>query len=560
MTTLRRLACLGICLCWATVAAAQLERVGDVALLDHHGEFHQLSRYQHKQAVALMAWLPGCAAQETTLKAFSDLQAQYAQQDVAFLLVDASGSKGRTASTMDGLPVLHDETQLVSESLGMEQAGDVRLINPQRLTLLYKGPAGQALANALDTLQGEPVRQTVTVAHNSCSIDFAARKAHQLNPPDYATDIAPLVIEKCVACHRENGVGPFQIDSHLSLLGWSPMIREVVMNRRMPPTQVDTMVGHSVDARRLSTEERQMLVHWIDAGGPRGDSAQDPLAEFEFTGDNNWLLGEPDYIVKTPPYAIPAAGILDYVYVDVALPFTEDRWVRAIQYLPGSPKSLHHLMAYVTAPDEDFWGTERSNTAASRRFLTSYIPGEPTVREYAPGTAIFVPAGHKLSLQLHYMTYGMQSVDETQIGLYFTEQPGLKEVRTRAVSVNNFLLPARSTNFAMQAEHVLEEAVVVTGVRARMNYRGKHMRFAAVLPDGSQRELFSIPSYNYAWQPHYQLDQPVHLPAGSRLRVSGAFDNSVSNPANPDPARDVSFGLSSSDEVFIGYFTYYAAE
>jgi hypothetical protein len=560
MHKFRQIACLGTLLCWATAANAQLERVGDFALLDDAGGFHQLSRYQHKQAVALMAWLPGCAEQEGALTAFSALQARYAQQNVAFLLIDASGPTARTAGAVDGLRVLHDEAQLVSESLGMEQAGDVRLINPQRLTVLYKGPAGPAFAAALDTLTDEPVRETVSVAHNSCSITYAAREAHRSNPPDYAADIAPLIIEKCVACHRENGVGPFELDSHLLLLGWSPMIREVLMNRRMPPTQVDPVVGQSAQARSLTREELQTLVHWIDGGAPRGENEQDPLADFEYTGGDEWLLGEPDYVVKVPPYAIPATGILDYVYVDVDLPFTQDRWVRAVQYLPGSPKSLHHLMAYVTAPDEDFWGAERNSTAASRRFLEAYIPGEPTVSEHAPGTAVFVSAGHKLSLQLHYMTYGSQTVDQTRIGLYFTDQPGLKEVRTRAVSANDFVLPPRAPDFAVQAQHVLDQAVVITGVRARMNYRGKNMHFAAELPDGSRRELFSIPSYNYAWQPHYQLDKPVRLPAGSRLLVSGAFDNSVSNPANPDPAREVRFGLSSSDEVFIGYFTYHAAD
>jgi hypothetical protein len=560
MYTFCRIACLGALLCWATAATAQLERVGDIALLDETGAFHQLSRYQHKKAVALMAWLPDCDAQAQALTAFSALQTRYAQQDVAFLLIDASGGAARAAGAVDGLHVLRDETQLVSESLGMEQAGDVRLINPQRLTVLYKGPPGEAFAATLHTLADKPVRETVSEPHNSCSINYAARDAHRSAPPDYAADIAPLIIEKCASCHRENGVGPFQLDSHLSLLGWSPMIREVLMNRRMPPTQVDASVGQSAQAHSLTREQRQMLVHWIDGGAPRVDSEQDPLADFEFTVGDDWLLGEPDYIVNTPPYAIPAAGILDYVYVDVDLPFSEDRWVRAIQYLPGSPKSLHHLMAYVTAPDEDFWGPERESPAADRRFLSGYIPGKPTVREFAPGTAVFIPAGHKLSLQFHYMTYGMQTEDKTQIGLYFTEQPRLKEVRTRAVSANDFVLPPRTPDFAMQAQHVVDEAVVITGVRARMNYRGKHMRFAAELPDGSRRELFSIPSYNYAWQPHYQLNEPVRLPAGSRLLVSGAFDNSISNPANPDPSREVLFGIGSSDEVFIGYFTYYAAD
>ncbi|MDP2284609.1 MAG: hypothetical protein Q8L06_10750, partial [Pseudohongiella sp.] len=196
MNTFCRIACLGALLCLANTATAQLERVGDVALLDETGAFHQLSRYQHKQAVALMAWLPGCSAQESALSAFSALQARYAQQDVAFLLIDASGAAAKAAGAVDGLHVLRDETQLVSESLGMQQAGDVRLINPQRLTVLYKGPPGQALAATLDTLAAKPVRETVSESHSSCAINYAARDAHQRTPPDYAADIAPLIIEK----------------------------------------------------------------------------------------------------------------------------------------------------------------------------------------------------------------------------------------------------------------------------------------------------------------------------------------------------------------------------
>jgi hypothetical protein len=89
-----------------------------------------------------------------------------------------------------------------------------------------------------------------------------------------------------------------------------------------------------------------------------------------------------------------------------------------------------------------------------------------------------------------------------------------------------------------------------------MQYRGKSMRFSVTLPDGNQRDIFSVPAYNYAWQPHYTLAQPIALPAGSTVRVSGVFDNSVSNPANPDPTREVRVE-SGGSEMFTGYFTYY---
>jgi hypothetical protein len=36
--------------------------------------------------------------------------------------------------------------------------------------------------------------------------------------------------------------------------------------------------------------------------------------------------------------------------------------------------------------------------------------------------------------------------------------------------------------------------------------------------------------------------------------VTGAFDNSPANPANPAPEKRVRFGLQTWDEMFIGFF------
>jgi hypothetical protein len=101
---------------------------------------------------------------------------------------------------------------------------------------------------------------------------------------------------------------------------------------------------------------------------------------------------------------------------------------------------------------------------------------------------------------------------------------------------------------------------VITGVRAKMNARGKKMKFSVELPDGTIRDLLSVPAYNYGWQPHYVLAEAVEIPAGSKVHVTGAFDNSISNPFNPDPDIEVRSGLDSKDENFTGYFTYHKAD
>jgi mono/diheme cytochrome c family protein len=540
-----------------------LDRVGDFALLDERGEFHQLSRYRHRDALALLAYDGSCAAMPQTLASFAALQAQFTERGIDFLLLDTQGlSRDALAGLALPLPVLQDELQLVSASLGVVAAGDVLLLNPERLSVFYRGAiAGEYEAefeNALAAVATGAIADTIVTGSTGCEISYARRESQLQTPPDYVTDVAPVVLENCVACHRQGGVGPFAMDSYIMLLGWSPMIREVILNRRMPPMQIDPHHIESDSARNLSAEERQTLLHWIDAGAPRGEGASDPLEDFRPDTESDWQLGEPDFIVRGPEHAIPPTGVLDYYYSNVDLPFTEERWLRAVQYRAGDASVLHHLMTFVTAPGEDFWGSERNQTSSSRRFVAGYLPGTANVTEYPPDVGVRIPAGHGLSMQFHYVTNGQSTVDQTQIGLYFSEQAPAREQWVQAVGTR-FVLPPEIADFPQQASHVFEEAVVLTGLRARMNYRGKKMKFVAQYPDGNSETLLSVPAYNYGWQPHYVLNTPRQLPAGTRVQVIGALDNSESNPTNPDPGLEIKYGLNSWEEMFTGYFTYHPA-
>ncbi|MEX2469324.1 MAG: hypothetical protein WD396_06180, partial [Pseudohongiellaceae bacterium] len=174
------------------------------------------------------------------------------------------------------------------------------------------------------------------------------------------------------------------------------------------------------------------------------------------------------------------------------------------------------------------------------------------------GTGVKIPAGHQLSMQFHYTTNGRETTDETLLGLYLYDEPPAHENFTRSVA-NMFRIPPFERNHEVEATYTFDEDVVVTGLRAHMHFRGKDMRFAAEFPDGSVHDLLNVPNYSYAWQPTYQLAEPLQLPAGTRVHVTGAFDNSQYNPANPDPSKEITFGLQSWDEMFIGYWTYHAA-
>lgn len=546
----------------STAATAALDRTGDFALLDSNGEFHQLSRYQHRKAVVLMSYAQSCQGMEGMLAEYRALQGRYAEQGIEFLLLDSHDLDRTELVSLDtGLPILQDNGQLVSEALGIRSAGEVRVLNPDRMSVFYSGMVSTELDQTLSGLLAGPIRDTVKVdATAGCDVAYPVRDAHRANVPDYATEVAPIIIENCVQCHRQFGAGPFPMDRYISLLGWSPMIKEVLMNKRMPPAQIDPDKGHSPNARYLATEDIQTIVHWINAGGPRGEGP-DPLEALEFEETQEWILGEPDYVVTSPVHEVPASGILDEIYVDTELPFTEDKWLRAVQFQPTANGTLHHLIAVVTAPDEDFWGDERNSETATRRFVEGYQPGKAVVSEFTEGTGVFIPKGHKLSMQFQYVGMGVEVSNVTKIGFYFADDSGekLKERLVQAVSTR-FVLPPEQHDIPVQAKHVFEEDIVITGVRARMNERGKKMKFTVTFPDGKTQDILSIPAYNYAWQPHYVLAEPVNVPAGSTVHVTGAFDNSVSNPFNPDPGAEVRSGLGSDEEMFTGYLTYHRAD
>lgn len=549
---------------YTSAVSAAPQRAGDFALLDQMGDFHQFSRYGHSEALVLYSQSLSCASSNDELDALKNLKSEWESKNVAFLVINSAGdelSAIRQAAEAQQLelPVLLDDSQLVAKTLKITKAGEVVVLDPQTLTVLFRGPIGSDLSNQIQLAATGVASETLEVDSDGCSLDLSSVVLASTETPDYATEVAPVIIENCASCHREGGIGPFAMDSHLMLQGWSPMIREVLLTKRMPPMQVDPSIGHFSNAAYISDESLQTIVNWIDAGAPRGSFEVDPLSNLTYPDVKSWQLGEPDFIVQSPRQEIPATGVLEYINVDVELPFTEDKWVKAVQFIPGDETVLHHLLTYVTAPNEAFDGGESSpNSTAATRFLEGYAPGKVEAMVFPEDTGVLIPAGHKLSMQFHFTTNGRATSDQTTLGMYFYDEPPAHENLTRTVA-GMFVIPPHAYNHEVRGSYLFKEAVVVNGLRAHMHFRGKDMKFSVEYPDGTREDLLSVPNYSYAWQPTYQLSEHKYLPAGTRVHVTGAFDNSEFNPANPDPDKEVRFGLQSWEEMFMGYWTYYEA-
>lgn len=553
----RRLATVLLRVCLLTVPTALIAD-GDFGLPDHRGNFHQLSRYAEHAAVIV---LPFSYNDQPSLQAAEQLgarQAQLSEQSVLVWLLNASDDAGLVRSRVDSpgdFPVLIDGSQTVARTLDVEHLGEFIVLDPVSLGVLYRGFDDISLLDGVLTealaakATGRPSRlERATDELRGTQLTYRFIEQYAGREISYQQDIAPLLKERCAYCHVENGLAPWAMNRYIMVLGWSPMMREVVITRRMPPGQIDNSVGNWVNTHELSDEEMALLVEWIDRRGPRSGEG-DPLAE-SVLDVAQWPHGQPNLIVDVPEQFIPATGNIDFLVKRVTLDLQEDTWLSAIAYEVGDRSVLHSLLIY--AVDRNLQSTDPDDLIASpgAEFISVYVPGE-SVDEFAAESGYLLGKDKDLVFKLRYLTSGRETVDRTQIGLHFSQTPPQRRIRTLALEKPDFSIPANTSQHReMMLSEPLSNDVLLESYSPHAHSRGRSMLVSVRYPDGQEEALINIPNFNYNWQLAYRPSELKQIPAGSVFRVETVYDNSASNPFNPSPDQITGQGYRVDSEMF----------
>jgi hypothetical protein len=580
-----------------------MDRVGDFALLDHEGKLHQLYRNVNSRALVLFVYGSDCNISRDSIPALKQLRDQFANpvdgfltqvrersanrgegflmkvrerlanrgegflaearerfanRSVGFLMIDANPQDDRKTLQRDAIrygidmPILKDQTQLVAESLNIYRTGEALLIDTRTWQVVYRGPVDDRLNYEMAKAEAQQ-----HFLHDAIAALLGDRAVALAAPPDigcrisldkkkdvsYAKQVAPILMEKCVSCHQAGGIGPWAMESHNIVKGWSAMMREVLMNRRMPPWHADPAIGSFSNDRSLSVEQIRTLVHWIDAGAPRGEGP-DPLSERKAQIVPEWPLGKPDLVIDVPEQQIPASGVIDYRYIDIRLPFDRDVWVRAVHLKPSNRAVMHHASAFVKYLPE-----------SEESFFAAYVAGFQA--EPFPGdSGQLLPKGTVLKFQLHYTAVGYPTTDRPRLAVYLHKRPPSRELVITSGWTRGFRIPPYVADHPVEARFVFDQDALLYSLMPHMHLRGSHISYEARYPDGRSEMLLSVPRYHFNWQSLYNLRTPKPIPARTEILVRGAFDNSRLNPANPDPSKEVRYGPQTWDEMFIGYVLY----
>jgi mono/diheme cytochrome c family protein len=537
------------------------------SLRDVRGNGRPLHSFTGNKAVVLAFLGTECPVSNLYLPGLLELEKKYRSQQVLFLAIypneyeDLDQVAAHAYDRDVPFLVLKDMGQHLAGSLGVRRVPSVAVLDGD-FNLRYRGriddrygvafrrpkASREDLSLALqEVLAGKQVSVPETQS-DGCLIGTPREAAGQAEVT-YSQHVARILQKRCQDCHRPGEAAPFSLLTYDDALRHARMIKEVTTQRRMPPWHADPRYGKFTNERRLTSAEIETLAAWVDGGKRRGDDKDLPPAVDWPTG---WKFGKPDIVFTMPEeFEVPAEGSLPYQHYYVETGFTEDRWVQKAEARPGAPSVVHHVVIYLLQEGQKKPFSNDGNMSV----LVGWAPGDLGL-DCPPDTALRIPKGARLMFELHYTPNGKKVKDRSSVGITFAKAPPRFEMMMNSFANESISLPPQDPHYKAEAVWRIRADARILSFTPHMHWRGKDYRYEVIYPDGRREVLLSVPRWDFNWQNVYSFREPVKLPTGSKVYSVAHWDNSRNNPYNPDPGKQVKFGLQTWEEMMVGWVAY----
>jgi hypothetical protein len=356
-------------------------------------------------------------------------------------------------------------------------------------------------------------------------------------------------------------MAPMSLVTYEESRPWARAIRQRVLMRQMPPWHIDKTVGIQQFQNDISLSDEQIatIVRWVDDGAPRGDMKDMPPPK-PLPDNDGWQLaqqfGAPDFIVKSEPWTMPAAGQDVWFKPLTPIPVTEPRWVRAVEMRPASlagRRITHHALAFLQQEEPG------SNTGIVTQGLLMEWAVNKNYDIYRPNTGKLLVPGARIWWEMHYHAVGEEIRDHVELAVYLYPKGQEPKYRTYltcfpatpgSCALGQLDIPPNSIE-QTDSYQALRAPARLENFQAHMHLRGKAMLMEAILPDGTRRTLSYVGNFNFNWMTNYIYadDAAPVLPKGTLIHVIAWHDNTAANPNNPDPNQWVGWGDRTVDEM-----------
>lgn len=386
--------------------------------------------------------------------------------------------------------------------------------------------------------------------------------------PVWSTDIAPILYNKCVSCHRTGGIAPFPLITATDAVNEQSTIEGQVQSKKMPPWPPDPYFNRLAHERLLSQKEIDKIVSWVNAGALKGDTTlAPPVPVFSNSGD---LPGVADLTIKIPTFTSTANTKDVYQCFVIPSGVTVDKFINAFEAVPGNRGIVHHVLVYADTtgacaaldaaypgPGYVNFGGVGSNSAI---MLGGWVPGSPPIR-LPSGFGVRLPKNADIVLQIHYPAGTSGQTDSTKVRFYFA--PATRSVRIDPIlnhqtniSPSPLFIPANTKKqFTEQFTSPLDASLL--GLAPHMHLIGRSINCFGVTSANDTVNYIDIPDWDFHWQGFYMMRKITKISAGTTVFSNAFYDNTTGNHENPsNPPINVSEGESTTDEMMLTYFVW----
>jgi hypothetical protein len=373
----------------------------------------------------------------------------------------------------------------------------------------------------------------------------------------YHKDIRPVITSSCVECHSGNPeflIAPMPLAEFADVMAYGESIVLKVMEGKMPPWPAAGDCREIADNRSLPPETRALFEQWKTAGFPEGN----PADYVEPPPRGSAALGEPDLILNMAAPYMPRTND-EYTCFGLAddsgriYSFPENKYMLAVQVLPGVPSEVHHVQLHRQAGPP---AAGPSVCGASAENMFSWRPGS-TPLIYPDQSAALIPTNAGFTIQVHYNAQeaGAYKPDQTRVAFWFLKEGTPKNLVTREGVFGGVSIPPGVKEVTSAGRTSIGAGASIIGVTPHAHMLATKMSARANV--GGQEEcLVNVPEWDFHWQLDYMFAEPL---TGGSMQVSTqcVWDNSAENQPVINgmqlQPRQVAFGEASLDEMCLHY-------
>ncbi len=374
-------------------------------------------------------------------------------------------------------------------------------------------------------------------------------------------DIQPVVHARCATCHRPGGGAPFSLITFEDLAKRAEFVRKVVTSGYMPPWKANDHYTTFSNSRKLTDLERTRIVEWIDAGAPRGkvDLRNEKKLNQEIASGTTYGR-TPDLVLKMKyPYRLRGDRKERFMAFKIPFEAGEERNVEAIEFTTNNKRIVHHAnfaIHPVDDPSIDIHKTVDSiDLGTSRYTYEQWIPYKKEMRYYGgwiPGTSYesypanmgwVMPKRGVMLLTIHFSPSGKDEESICGVNFFFKKSPIERTVKVISLGSGGIgerdifppllLFPEKVETYRLRIANSRED-ISVLYVWPHMHYLGTEFKAYATRDVNDTIPLVHIPSWDFRWQEIYRYGKPVVLKKGDVVHMYGTYDNTSSNPMNPN--------------------------